>query len=220
MEEVKAKRRGKELKIYLAACLPHLDRVYNAFLASLPIAALQPSLALIMKDPTVRRAIEGAPRRPDYLVDYLDWTSLFRGAVARWERLGEENLATLVSNARGDQSSFEPASVLNMATTWFACSNCHLFLRYPHALLHSCLAEGDHTDVNVFDAAVAEVFMNTRLPNLALIGLSLEDCDFMAKVVALCGFEPKIATAEELEAASPIIECVSCNDPQIGRAHV
>ncbi|KAF8965313.1 hypothetical protein BDZ97DRAFT_801129 [Flammula alnicola] len=221
MEDTRAKRLSREHETFLVASLPELNQIYHNFVSTLPVNTLYPTtICDVLQDSAVRRIIDTAPHTlPGCVLGDTEWFSLFPEVIRRWETSVDDKLIALITNACGDKYAFDPKTVLNLATTWFTCSRCREHLRHPRVLMHKCATHVfvDRVDPDIYTAVVKRLLWQIPWNSLGCISFELKNLVCMTKVVELCGFNPKITTIQDMNAASPIIECVACNHPREGR---
>ncbi|PPQ96934.1 hypothetical protein CVT26_005938 [Gymnopilus dilepis] len=219
MDGIKAERLTGERKGVLIPFLKKKLPIYDTFFLSLSTDSPYPPICEILQDPMVRRIIEKELDAP--ASSNLDWVSTFRGVTGRWQRRTECTLELLTAEACSEDKKglFDRGMVLDLATTWFSCTKCNSVMRHPRVLVHGCATSGcvriDRSDAYVLavDALVHRSLYNSQ----GCIQLQRHNYTFMTQVVQLCGLDPKITTAQEMDAMNPVIECLTCNDPRNGR---
>lgn len=140
-----------------------------------------------------------------------------------------DQLLALISADAEAKYVFDPATVLDLATTTFACATCLRkasyqsasppdVIRYPRVLAHECAVRIEWPKSEVVDFYMLEkVTYRTSWNRLGLINFDMESRAILADVVEMCGLDPATTTAAEMDAADPIIECLACNNLHFGR---
>ncbi|KDR84320.1 hypothetical protein GALMADRAFT_237098 [Galerina marginata CBS 339.88] len=216
MGDAKGKRLIRERKTFLA----NFKQEYDAFLATLPVNTIYPVISDVLQDPVIRRIISPGPG-PSTPVAKTNFVSQFSSVGRRWQRTIEDKLTALVAAACGGEHGPAPETVIDLATAWFTCSKCDAILRYPLVLMHDCAT---HIDANWVGpgpdtdwAIVRRLFQRVPWNSLGYITFNRAVLACISKVLELCHVDPVTTTAQEMDTANHILECVTCNDPREGR---
>ncbi|PPQ94070.1 LOW QUALITY PROTEIN: hypothetical protein CVT25_009739 [Psilocybe cyanescens] len=149
--------------------------------------------------------------------------SILPGVNLQWQAEMKDELVALISSGCGSDYVFGRDRVLHLATTAFtfsdrsptgntgALSEC-LNARTPNKKFPLCHGSRGFWcfSTSHWPGAVESIWGNqlySRTENLRIL----------SDVVTLCGKNPQTTTLAEMNAAIPILECVSCNDPSAGR---
>lgn len=144
--------------------------------------------------------------------------------VRQWRLDKEAELVEMIRDACGDSYSFNPDTVLRLATTMFDCKTCEdeeeevPMLWYPRVLIHNHTTDrpeqldtGD--DMEIVSTYTDLVPWNAR----ERLSFNWDAREKMARVLKKHGFDPNTTTAEEMDALDPIFECIPCNNIYHGR---
>ncbi|KDR81923.1 hypothetical protein GALMADRAFT_276573 [Galerina marginata CBS 339.88] len=227
MQSVKSKRLTKERHALLNPRLVVLDKVLRTHISTLPANALHPSTSELFLHPTVQDTINNTPSTVDFTEDsFATILPMFPAITVCWQQKIEAQLLDLIRNA-APEYSFDPETVLQLATTSFTCSRPSCYprhesqaLRHPRVLMHSCATSAigyqheEDVDLLSVRSILRQVYWNDRQS----ISFNPSNLKLMAEVLEICGFDSKTTTAAEMDAANPILECVTCNNVYEGRA--
>jgi hypothetical protein len=151
----------------------------------------------------------------------------FVAYMAEGQKQQKEALLKMIETACGPEHDIDSNVIFDLATTVFRCSDCpYATIRLPRALVHSCAIRhpGLHNDKPElsFEEKTEAVFAlsilaESRWNEYNRISFDGSMAAMLGDVVELCGFNPRSTTADEMNLANPILECVSCNDIYNGR---
>ncbi|KDR85884.1 hypothetical protein GALMADRAFT_391017 [Galerina marginata CBS 339.88] len=231
MEGLKRERLRRERQALLENCLPILKDIYENFILSQSVNSVFPTTTEIFRHSLVQEVLDSATTTSTkddfetiipYLPHIVDWR----------KRKIDDQLRELITDACGTEYSFDPKTVLQLATTMFSCEGCHQYLAHPRVIAHSC-ANGNWSQSSYrFSFSTQDVdeqacwdILGHRYWNSLPYGKSLrtisfkqEDWKLMVEVITACGFDPNTTSVLEMDEADPILECISCNDIRQGRA--
>lgn len=197
--------------------------------------------------PTPRQFFE-LPRIRDLILNTSPETDMtadiFRSEMDDFGELAEEwrtristKLVELIKNSCGHDVNGE--TILELATTVFICTRCgkHFeHMSYPRALSHACnvapyAAMGYPYQVQsaselqsmtpeeqTEDFALRSVLQEGRWNFHKHLTVEADITKLLGEVVELCGFNRQTTTRAHMDAANPIIECLSCHNEGEGRA--
>ena len=224
MEDKKSRRVQQERRALLRDRLAVLNTVRETCVSTLPANAIYPTTADLFRIPFVRSIINTVPTTGDFTSDDLEPVSLsFDVLNLQWQKEIKQKLLDLIQAAEGSdvQDSLDAEAVLTLATSFFSCRGCPRFLRYPAILMHPCATkykyqalEKDDPDHLYIAEIREETFWNTN----HYISVKPEHVAVVSRMLDMVGLNPKIATAQEMDALNPIFECISCNNLSVGRA--
>jgi hypothetical protein len=196
---------------------PFISAIYNnGIIKTLPINSLSPTIGQFycfaedhdLIDYSV--TVEAALRVP------------FDEVVALWKEHIDDKLIDVIASACGTEYEFDAVTVLDLATTFFRCRGCYDADTSPSmgrddAIAHLC------DEIPVFTTATDpyrdQVFGSAGWKNGDMpIEFSQEDMKMMQKVVEMCGLDPKVTTAPQMDELNPIFECLDCSSFDKGRA--
>ena len=235
------KQLEEEYKTKLKKYLPHrlsvLRDVRTSYIRrkELSVNAATPTIGDLCRLPMVKSilldtpaAVEVSKRHFKPLIKSFDST------ISQWCQNVDNQLLEMMHQSYASYPDLVPETALNLATTFFSCSNhkeydcCKKFLPYPQVLRHVCAFKepGDKDEVVEGQARGPEEHVllhglgRTEHHWNASQAISFQPKVFqlMTAVVELCGYDPRTTTGKDMDQANPIIECTACNDPGIGRA--
>ncbi|CAA7260703.1 unnamed protein product [Cyclocybe aegerita] len=226
MKYHKAMRIAKEKAEVYKQRLAFLMTAYASFVNALPYKAVYPSTLEIYQFSSVKRLIKDTPTTSEFTKDTVLCALNFNEILNNWKNKVRNQLVDLIRRSRRDQ--FEEATVLDLATTFYQCTNCshdddmRYGLHYIDAMTHKCAKSTKHNStVDNLDAeAIAlKCRLNEQVWNANHVIVFDERARIiMTEVVKACGLDPMTTTAKEMQALDPIIECLECNHKSKGRA--
>jgi hypothetical protein len=131
-----------------------------------------------------------------------------------WRRSKDEILAELVPSS-AFPSAPEPScdfSQLQLATTYFYCSQCKAPIHYPRILAHSCMTSARHKDI-LKNEQLHGLDSLHRVPwNFTnnMVAFHLDAFNSACRVLDTCDKDPAVTTAAELDELDARFECVNC----------
>ncbi|KAH9482005.1 hypothetical protein JR316_0006535 [Psilocybe cubensis] len=221
MNEIKIERLDRARRRRVNKAYPILRDVLENFALDLPPNALVPRVPDIIGYPVIQEIIHGNEVNENLTAkDFEPLRSLFPEIVAQSIKEREEKLLTLIAEELGE-NSFDPKMVLHLATTIFHCESCDAscgegLLRYPRVLIHKHAYEcpnpgrkrfGDeHSDKMI----LTKDFNHFSWGKTGNISFRKEDVNTLSDALTTLGYDPKITTTAEIEAADPIVKCEGC----------
>ncbi|KAH9476540.1 hypothetical protein JR316_0010452 [Psilocybe cubensis] len=224
MSESRVLRLQADRRVFLENRLPILSKVAKECAAQYSLYTPTPSAADLFKVQLVRDLIDDTSLEP-FTSAHLDPLRVNYAQISHeWRTQMEGKLISLIKSACGTTYNFDESSVLRLATTIFSCKTCRSdHLRYPNVLAHyhgipyepyisaeKALDElerrslSHHTRSTIWNDENGIYFNKDRMRA-------------MADILEQFGFDPAVTTSEEMDAADPIFECVSCNSLIKGR---
>ncbi|KAF9485605.1 hypothetical protein BDN70DRAFT_870895 [Pholiota conissans] len=213
----KARERAEYEELYkMHKCI--LSEIYDNGIKTLPVGAPCPTLAEVY-----------CTAEAHELVDYSKpaTTALsvpFDQVVALWRKHVDGKLLELFETAYGPHN-FDPASVFDLAITFFHCTGSGRYhpcrdpiMRRDQAMVHTCT---DRTDPNApprqhaFETVFGRAIWRDVSSSLVCRNAQLK---VVQRMVEMCGLDPKVATACQMNELNPVFECLTCNSIQEGRA--
>ncbi|KDR80012.1 hypothetical protein GALMADRAFT_242213 [Galerina marginata CBS 339.88] len=220
METQRGVRLVQERESLLEQRLPILRKVLQRYVTTLPPNALHPSVGELFRDSNILDIINNTPQTVDFTEANFDpIVPMLPDITIRWQKEMEEKLVDIIWQAEPAYASNRETSV-NLATTSFDCKHCSAcYMRFPNVLMHLCATRAYYffAEVGSDLAHLKDILLETYWNAAKSINFTVKNAELIAEVVALCGFDPKTTTAAEMDAANPIIECVTCNDVHEGR---
>ncbi|KDQ60883.1 hypothetical protein JAAARDRAFT_31885 [Jaapia argillacea MUCL 33604] len=119
----------------------------------------------------------------------------------------------------------EDESKLSLATTFFTCSNCtHEVIDYERATAHECMSKYYRVrECMDHDPETRDLIEDLRIAPWTTAGnplsISQRDSTFAAVLLQLCGKDPAVTTAAEMEELDPRFECTHCTNKHIPGGH-
>jgi len=203
--------------------LPHRLRVLKAFhtarFASAPVNGIYPTTGEFFRIPAVRNLIDSVPNASPFTQDNLraiphDLSTL----LLWWWQDVELKLIDLICPEPSNREGLTRGFIFNLATSFFSCSICSRFLRYPNVLAHACATlpfhQDDDLDASILTSTLGETFWNLN----GCITVNAISVALLVRLLLMANFDWWITTIQELNARNPIFECISCNDERMGRA--
>ncbi|PPQ97344.1 hypothetical protein CVT26_006578 [Gymnopilus dilepis] len=228
MEKFRDNRlRGEQNTMYKSR-LSILHDVLESYISTLPPGSPYPSMADIFHDPAIGDLIVHTPPGAELNAeDFQRLVPLLPEMILSWKEDMRSRLVSLINHAMPN-NTFDANSVLDLAITSFYCEDQVSFhkyayseyLHFPSILMHECGSRGSHCD---FQAGTPEYVLQTAFNQVSwdqagCIHFDPERMAVLASVVRLCGLDPRITTRLRMNELDPIIECVACNDSELGRA--
>ncbi|PPQ86525.1 hypothetical protein CVT25_007176 [Psilocybe cyanescens] len=220
------KRLRTERSRLLYARLPVLKKVIKACVSAYPLNTPAPTAAELFFIPLVQDIMTNTSLTP-FAEAHLDpMLQGFAEIARRWQSDTEAKLLDLIKVACGSTYTFNPETVLRLATTVFSCNKCSTYgedgsLWHPRVLAHNHYIqkrEGFEQDSATVDCLILQSLTGYGPWNYEdYITFKQKDVRVMSDVLNQFGFDPTSTTATEMDAADPIFECVLCNCPFRGR---
>lgn len=139
MVELKKQRLDDERRLRVTQAVPILTSVLENFALDLPPNALIPQVGDVLLYPVVQNIIHANETNDDLTeADFEPVHALFPELMAQTLREREEKLMTMIAAELGEEE-FDPATILQLATTTFRCRVCgeaEGLLSYPRVLVH------------------------------------------------------------------------------------
>ncbi|KAL0947643.1 hypothetical protein HGRIS_013730 [Hohenbuehelia grisea] len=166
-----------------------------------PIPTLS-DLYVLKEAEATRSLMEDTPLDVQTITDDF---KVFRAAlpdlVECWKSHVTQLLLDILISVRPTQAgntTKTDGSVLDLATSAFRCTRCEAYLSYPRVLVHSCLRDGSTTQ---FDTPTDYT------------GVKHTSADFAAlsSVITAHGFDPDVATIQDLDGTDLVLACKRCS---------
>lgn len=239
MTQAQIKRIKEDRMNFLRHRIPIFQQFIDDYCLSIPPndAREFPAIPDLFCHPLVRDAVDNIPVEEFEKSSFKPLEPLLPEIVADVRSSIRDQAIALVVAACGENQVIDPDTVLDLATTIFSCSSCsnagayncrgYLYaaetLRFPDVMYHPCARNCDYSsrqsekDVD-FAYFVDYPISTSNWNRYSQIRYKVENQKVLSEAIALCGFDPKVATFAQMDAADPILECVTCNDPYRGRA--
>ncbi|KAF8162809.1 hypothetical protein B0H34DRAFT_295051 [Crassisporium funariophilum] len=226
MVRVKNKRVKEERKNLLKERVTLLDEVITNCGSTQPHDFMLPNIPELFLHPLVKDIILNTPTTRTFTLEDLNVvTESFSDICLELKLKTEKKLFDYVVEACGSKQDFDPSTVLGLATTTFSCSGCCDVLRPPRVLVHRCARDtrfGAHyslrdTEDNDLQTIADMCNRQCAWNSTGAIQYKPETYDTIADVVRMCGLDPTTTTAQAMDNANFIFECLDCNDLRRGR---
>lgn len=223
-EDIKEERLEREKKELITSRRKLLVSVLADYVASRPVGEVTPQAADVYFMANAKTIIEETP--VDVEVNASSFTE-FLGQLPRlseeWRQSKNEKLMTLVNKHRGHQPGIAEAlnldlTPLELATIYFKCSFCQEPISHPRILAHKCMTSihprysyhlFGHTDqLQTFVSLGSRPWNQDRRSVSVTFHVHAHKC--ARWVVEVCGFDPELTTAHEMDEADPMLYCGAC----------
>ncbi len=217
MEGVRAARLDKERFKEFSKRLVYLSHVAAAYEASLgrrtPMTESQACSLDLAKLPPFQQLVD-APSSPEITqADFERLQDMIPIVKAAWlaDREQEFSKKALEVLPRGEDSS--PPN-LSLAILTFKCDSCHREdLKWPNVLAHECARDVVYRQ-DSWGQAIVElcVWQGKRPPWTATDDMFSANVDIEGarSVVTACGFDPDVATHEDMDKCEVRLVCMAC----------
>ncbi|KDR85882.1 hypothetical protein GALMADRAFT_261532 [Galerina marginata CBS 339.88] len=224
MRDVRRDRLTQERRVLLKDRLPTLKQLLEELLddhiSTLPATMLYPTIGDLFRNSAVYSVITEeklpGPCTKGYLRALIPPMS---SLILEWQQDLEDKLCDLMTRGK-PRHSFDRKKVFQLATTVFGCKRCsHAFISYPRVLMHACGTNPDYVQETLEpdEQVVREHFRQRFWNSAGDITFSQESLEMIKGLLRLCHLDPDSTTAEAMDAANPIFECIPCNDIYGGR---
>ncbi|PPQ69575.1 hypothetical protein CVT24_001375 [Panaeolus cyanescens] len=189
----------------------------------------------IMVVPRIRELISDIENKPNLTeADFQFKKDTLPGIIKEAQAIIDNKVLDIVANGFGRSKTYNPATVLTLATTLFNNqdleSNGNLpprqrsqakvssFLTVPEVMTCASAAAGNHKK-HVYETCVSRACPSSYFPwdGSSTIKFNKPAHKAACSVLKICKLDPKETTLEEVEQANPILECESCNTLAEGR---
>ncbi|KZT71821.1 hypothetical protein DAEQUDRAFT_723911 [Daedalea quercina L-15889] len=132
---------------------------------------------------------------------------------ARWQYERRAELMALLGRRVGAPGGLDP---LELATTWFRCSDCERLMHYPVVLAHECqyipLPHEVATRYDGYQLCIVEVcdYLPWDTSSIELVSRHSSRADV---IVEMCGRDPAVTTQKDMDDAGLRLVC---EDPYLG----
>lgn len=227
MEGVRALRLHRKRINLLVNRIPVLQDAVQACVSTFPPNTPLPNIADIFQLPIVLSLINSEGLDSEFTVEKLGpFIKAFPNIARQWKLEKDAQLVELIKSACGGSYTFNPDTVLGLATTMFSCKFCSndsdmgyciLPMWHPRILIHSDALSACPAEPNDDMQAIHSLTKSGPWNTGNIFTFLTDDRAIMAKVLQEFGLDPDTTTSEQMDALDPIFECVSCNDPRKGR---
>ena len=202
--------------------LPERLRVLKEFHAPYAASAsawnrIFPTTAELFRIPAVRNLIDSVPNTSPFSKDTL--AAIHLPTLMHWWRQDIELKLIDLICGHINREAIDRQYMFNLATSFFSCSKCSRFLRYPDVVMHACatlpfLPQDSDLDTVILTATLGETFWNLN----GFITVNVAHVALLVRLLGMANLNRVTTTTQELNARDPIFECICCNDERIGRA--
>ncbi|CAA7265274.1 unnamed protein product [Cyclocybe aegerita] len=219
MKEAQDKRLFQERAKVMKARLPILKQEHTTWISKFPPNAIYPPLSEVYRFREIQDIFfKDLPGDcPENYFAALNTSS--KHFLQLWDENVRAQLIRLVKEANLVDYNFDPATVLNLATTFFTCGQNNVPLGYPRIAMHrGATVSGGYSnslfrDERVLGETIGQVYWN----QFHQISFAKDVFEIVTALIRLCSYDPTVITAQELNEANPIFECTACSDDD-GRA--
>ncbi|PPQ92206.1 hypothetical protein CVT25_008980 [Psilocybe cyanescens] len=220
MGAIQRKRLQSEYSSFIRKVVPVLKDIIDTCTVALPPNALVPTAGDLVYLPIVQDILNDTTQyrsfKPETDLEFL--RESFSDIVAQWQHDVEVRLHDLIRSACGQGYEFDPKTILHLATTAFCCTRCNNMhaegasIWYPRIPIHT------HSTTDIDWQLLDKMSNESVIWNYKeFIIFREEDMLSLSKVLTQFGFDPKVTTAGQMDAADLIFECVTCNSQNVGR---
>jgi hypothetical protein len=229
--ESKRFREDIEYRELLLSQKRFLSSIYNDGINKLPLNSPSPTLAQFYRITEKHDLIDYSTAAEDALRVPFDKFMVI------WRKFVDYKLISRVIGPCGPeyqshQYQFDQATVLDLATTFFRCVVCrpHHPMRHDQAMIHPCAEKFRHmnktqsqsqkTFYSVFGHALwcePDPNWSTRFHSINL-EINSDHLKIAPKIVEMCGFDPRVTTARQMDELDPVFECRKCSSCVDGSA--
>lgn len=210
-EEILRKRRKGLLKQRLRVVVGLLKE----YVLQQPFDEIMPSTADLCSMPLVQGMLD-SPSLDAYITpkDFVDLVQQLPQLCTQWRYEKNAELLALMPPLDIETLTTEGGPIrLELATTFFKCTECIEPISYPRILAHGCLTALRHGYRNredslafIFNALKCEPWNSGNMVSYS------GAAEAAARVVLkFCGFDPDEATPADLDEADEWMECSLCN---------
>lgn len=221
MEKCKSVRLVKEYKVILARRLPVMDEVRNSFTQTCAPDAIIPSVADMCFFEPFRTVFQDLSHSEEVGVDTLATAiAQLPELIHAWTEQTQQELLKMIPTFGESKND---SSKLLLATTYFECNGCQQCepIVYPRVLIHSGATTfcSQALDVHLgpYGLAATEILCQTPWNSCGQIKFHLEAHRVAVTVLKVCGFDPETTTAQQMDEAQSVLECLHCQDDWEGR---
>lgn len=202
--------------------LPQRLKVLKDFHGNRAVAwnCIYPTTAELFRIPAVRNLIDSAPNTSAFTLHNLAPIHRDMPILMRWWRQDMElKLIDLICGEHSNREAIDREYMFNLATSFFSCSKCSRFLRYPKVVVHACatlpfLRRDSDLDTVILTNTLRESFWNLS----GCITVNVAHVALLVRLLDMAHLTWATTTIQELDTRDPIFECISCNDARMGRA--
>lgn len=225
MEGLRRNRQQTERRELLDKRLLVLNVAIGNYAMKFPPNTPLPKTPDIFKLPLVLNIINSRPDDEFKAEDLNPFIELYPEIARQWKQEKEAQLLEMIRSSCGESYTFDPNTVLGLATTMFSCVSCRSYdsgpVWYPRILIH-CHAKKASSmlpdpqadfDTQIMEQTTRSVAWKSR----NIFSFLNNERLFLSDVLKEFGFDPETITAEEMNALDPIFECIPCNDIRRGR---
>ncbi|KAJ3514172.1 hypothetical protein NLJ89_g2520 [Agrocybe chaxingu] len=218
MKEAQDKRLFQERAKVMKARLPILKQEHTTWTSKFPPNAIYPPLSEVYRFREIQDIFfaDLPGNCPENYFSVLNTSS--EHFLQLWDKNVRAQLIQLIKEARLVDYDFDPATVLNLATTFFTCGQNNGPLRYPRIAMHDATVSGGYaglsrSDERVLGETIGQVYWN----QFRQISLAKDVFEIVTALIHLSSYDPTVITAQELNEANPVFECTACSNDD-GRA--
>ncbi|KAL0947640.1 hypothetical protein HGRIS_013728 [Hohenbuehelia grisea] len=209
--EIRERRLVKKRKAEEESRHRTFKSVVCEYLETLPRNCIKPSAAdlfylQVEEAKAVKKLVEDTDL--DILLtseDFDDFKTALPKLVDDWKDHATRELLDIlvdVRKAAGEDNIPSDMSILDLATSAFRCLSCLDHISYPRVLVHSCVRRTSYFSLlNIRDAWAYK----DRLRH------SQKEYEASSIAIKAYGFDPKVATIQDLDSGGKFIACEQCS---------
>lgn len=219
MKSIEEERLALERRLRVYAAKWILDGLLERFALDLPPNSLVPGVGDIILYPAIQDIIHSKEDHEElWYADFEHLRATFPKLVLQTQREREAKLIAMIAAECGEDS-FDPATVLQLATTVFHCEECDSdqgLMQYPRVLVHGhayyTKPWGEEKDGDHIDEAALREEGRTRWNGTNNISFRKADMLLVSNTLTQLGYDLKTTTRAQMDAQDPILACTRCSD--------
>lgn len=229
LRDAKVKRLAAAADALMRKRLPVYKDVFKQCLSTLSPTEPHPTPRQLFTAPLIYDLIVKTPATRELVADdFQPLADNFAALVDDWRARVSSNLRDMLKEAYEPDPIADEDTVLDLATSFFICGKCTSSMEpisYPRVLSHNCNCSTWYGDSSGMTAAeeAEDIALRAKLDESlwnqsGLLGFNADLAKLVGDVLEMCGFDRRTTTKAEMDAANPIIECLTCHSDIQGRA--
>ncbi|KAJ3518086.1 hypothetical protein NLJ89_g112 [Agrocybe chaxingu] len=224
MKGLKKRRLSEDVEEMYKDRLSLFVKVYATYIETLPLDSIYPNAVELLKIPVVERLIKKTPPTIELTENAICEALDFCEITSFWKNSLDAALIRLIRHGLPD-AIFDESTVLNLATTYFHCKRCDpVPLRKEDIYMHRCRIDSRWLDPATPEPtdpeakALKHVLKEEKPWNWnGMIYFDVHAFETLTSLVKMCRRDPTTTTAQDMDNADHVIECLACNDQRLGR---
>ncbi|KAF5318151.1 hypothetical protein D9619_012281 [Psilocybe cf. subviscida] len=235
LRAAKVKRLAAAADALLRKRLPVYKEAFKLWVSTLHATEPHPTPRQLFETQLIRDLIVNTPATHELTgQDFIPLADKFPALVNDWRARVSSNLKDMIRKAYGQDSLANEDNVLDLATSFFICRRCPSSnmepsnmepISYPRVLSHRCNCVTCYDTVPSWSAAqeAEDMALKAKLEESpwnqsGRLSFNADLAKFAGDVLEMCGFDQHTTTKAEMDAANPIVECLTCHNEVQGRA--